>query len=138
MVRKDLYKINYDKYINNPQFDDFINNTTIMTSNNVWGTNPLTTGDVQYIDRVITTSDGWYTTDGTQTISMPSAVYPAIRTPNTEEWPALPDTLGLVYIEGNEIKIRMVDDKTIVIGRLDDGEDFVPIEVIAAKKKLID
>ncbi len=147
-MTKDKYEKNYKKYINDTQLDDFMSSTTTeltaTTSGGMWSVNPLTTGDSWYSDGTTTNPHiiGDDTHGGMMNIPFSTGnttyEYPAHRTPGTEEWPIVSDALGIVYIEGDEIKIRMADGKTIVIGRLDDGEDFVPIEVVAAKKKLID
>lgn len=55
------------------------------------------------------------------------------------DWTDVPgEELGMVYIEGDEIKLKTRIGKVVTIGRLDDSEDFLPIEVIAAKKKLLE
>lgn len=68
--------------------------------------------------------------------------YPTITTTTTtwpvDRYPVENDELGLVYIEGNEIKLKTLTGKVITVGRLDNSENFTPLEVIAAKKKLLE
>ena len=68
-------------------------------------------------------------TGGTYTISYPDSV---------DVWPQVEDALGIVFIDGDEIKLKTKNGKEVVIARLDDKDDFIPIEVIAAKKKLLE
>ena len=83
-----------------------------------------TTGDLVWSDHTIT-------------------AYPSYQLSNTviagSYWPMTPgEELGVVYIEGDEIKLQTRAGKIVTIARLDDSDDFLPIEVIAAKKKLIE
>ena len=65
--------------------------------------------------------------------------YPVILQPGEEAWPIVKNTLGVVFIDGNLIKLKTKNGKEVVIGKLtDDDIETIPLEVIAAKKKLLE
>mgnify|MGYP003562845570 CR=1 FL=1 len=74
------------------------------------------------------------TANGTWTSGQAVTVLP----PGMDAWPLKEDALGVVFIDGDEIKIVGRDGREITIGRLDDSDDFIPIEALAAKKKLLE
>lgn len=109
----------------------------LNTASPWWGINPLTTGNelsgTWITDHTTTVYpyplQGGSTTDGNWTITYPE---------NADRYPEMEDELGIVFIEGDEIKLMTPAGKAITIARLDDSDDFLPIEVIAAKKKLLE
>lgn len=63
-------------------------------------------------------------------------VYPAYTLDNTDFWPKVDDAIGIVFIKNDEIKLMKKNGEEIVIGRLDDSDDFTPLEVVVVKMKL--
>lgn len=65
--------------------------------------------------------------------------YPAILQPGEEAWPTVKDALGIVFVDDNLIKLKTKNGKEVVIGKLTDNDiETIPLEVIAAKKKLLE
>jgi len=128
MIR-DLYNISDEIQYSPSYTSDKINDsgwttaTTITTAGN--------TGGIYNIpaNNTYTTSSGWTTI----------STYPVILQPGEEAWPIVEDALGIVFIDGNLIKLKTKNGKEVVIGKLtDDDTEIIPLEVIAAKKKLLE
>ena len=112
--------------------------------------NSATTDTVEYSSSNDHTGAWWGTnppghgSSGVWSSNPPTTTWPTIKVTDytyspTDRYPISPgEELGVVYIEGDEIKLRTPAGKTVTIGRLDDSDDFLPLEVIAAKKKLLE
>lgn len=111
------------------------NQPVSASSNSIWA--PNTSGGAWTVPNTIqggsTTGGNTWTNGSWTTITYPPAVGE-----NEEAWPKVDDALGVAFVDGDEIKLKTKNGKEVTIARLDDSEDFIPIEVIAAKKKLIE
>lgn len=109
----------------------------ITTDNSGWSTIATittagTTGSIVNIPY-----NGHYVGNGTWTTTI--ATYPVVLQPGEEAWPIIKDALGIVFIDGNLIKLKTKNGKEVVVGKLtDDDVETIPLEVIAAKKKLLE
>ena len=105
----------------------------------------------------INTSDGsgdWYNSNGTIWTTDPTWVQPGIPQQPTDntvyvpsvwtypdenmngEWyPKLPNSLGVIYVEDGEIRCRTPEGQDILLGKMDDGDDEVSINIIATIAK---
>lgn len=56
----------------------------------------------------------------------------------TEIYPKLPNSLGVIYIEDDEIKCRTVEGEDIILGKMKEGDEKITINIIATiAKKLL-
>lgn len=119
-------------------YNDKVWNVIESTTNSSWVT--TTTDGKTYINmpdgtnsnmNTITINPESYWTTGSVTYTMPQALGD-----DEEAWPKVDDAIGIVFIQGNEIKLMKKDGEEVVVGRLDDSKDFTPLEVVAVKMKL--
>lgn len=106
--------------------------TTTTDHTEIWP-RPSTTGGHTHI----TTNPG-QPANGGWTAGSWQILYPPQLQEGQEAWPKVDDALGVLFIDGDEIKLKMNNGKEITVGRLDDSDDFIPIEVVIAKKRLIE
>lgn len=104
--------------------------TTITTTDNTGGyvTYPYNS---PYSGSTITIpNSGWST----------NVTYPVVLQPGEEAWPSVKDALGVVFINGDLIKLKTKNGKEVIIGKLSDNDktEIIPLEAIAAKKKLLE
>lgn len=84
-----------------------------------------------------TWTTGVWTTGGTTTTGGITNI-PWMTVPEGVTYPELPNALGVIYVEDGEIRVRTPDGEDIVLGRIDDGDEKVAINIVAviAKKAL--
>jgi len=108
----------------------------ITTDGGNWTTGTTTDGGNWTTGTTIATVSNYWPTGTTITTSNYTS---DILKPGEEAWPIIKDTLGLVFIDNDLIKLRSKDGKIVVIGKLSDNDvEVIPLEVIAAKNKLLE
>lgn len=141
-IVKDLYdigdKIQYTFNYTSGSSDDY----KINTSNAGWTTTTATITTTDNTGIINIPYNNPYSSGGTITIPgtwTTISTYPVILQPGEEAWPIVKDALGIVFIDGNLIKLKTKNGKEVVIGKLtDDDIETIPLEVIAAKKRLLE
>ena len=59
--------------------------------------------------------------------------------PGIEYWPQVKDGIGIVFVDGDLIKLKTKNGKEVVIGKLSESEEeVIPLEAIIAKKRLLE
>jgi len=59
--------------------------------------------------------------------------------PGIEYWPYVKDGIGIVFVDGELIKMKTKNGKEVIIGKLGESyEEVIPLEVIIAKKRLLE
>lgn len=99
--------------------DNYTINVNYPTqSDNTWVTGTWTTG-------------GWTKTT-TTSIPWSQVIEPGVT------YPELPNALGVIYVEDGEIRVRTPEGDDIILGKIDDGDEKVAINIVAviAKKAL--
>lgn len=133
--KKDKYTITNNSNSSDDWYTTSTTDNTKINTGSGWST-----GSGGYSSGTVTLPNtiGPGTTGGWSSGTWTTIAYPGVLGEDEEAWPKVEDALGVVFIDGDEIKLKTKNGKEVVVGRLDDSDDFIPLEVVAAKKKLLE
>lgn len=142
---KDLFTIDAETSLDKNMYSGTMSSSNTLAVSTTAGTNGSATWTVYpypYTSDGTTTpiTGGW--SGGTITIPSTGGWTTGVRWPPSDQdfWPKVEDGIGVVFVDGDLIKLKTKNGKEVVIGKLnpDDETEVIPLEVIIAKKKLLE
>ena len=116
--------------------------TYTTTANNIPLTGAWSSGGYTLTVTAPTSSSGNYNISTIGTTSVPNYnghvhLGSYGYAPIGDYWPETKDAVGIIFIDGDEIKMKFKSGKEMVIGKLSENTQ-IPITAIIAKKKLLE